>query len=375
MRIAAIDLFPLRLPMREAFRISRGPVGDPASGAPHLYLRITTESGAVGWGEARPSHRWSYETIESVIAAIRTYFAPTLIGLPAWDRDAVTSAMGREIAPGISTGCPIARSAVDMALHDLLARAAGVSLGAFLGGRAESSVALCRLISVGSPGEAARRAVEAVQEGYEGLKVKLAGQLAGDVELLRAVREAAPRAYLWADANQAYDLATATVLARRMEQLGADCLEQPLPANDWTGIRRLCAATALPIAADESVFSPADLIQLLKLEALDLLVLKVSKMGGLANALLAMQIAREAGIGLLGSGLTESSLGFAASAHLYGAFGTVSLADLNGPQFLEDDPIAEPLRIERGRVFTTTSRGIGVTVSEEKLARLATRET
>ena len=65
-------------------------------------------------------------------------------------------------------------------------------------------------------------------------------------------------------------------------------------------------------------------------------------MGGLANALLAMQIAREAGIGLLGSGLTESSLGFAASAHLYGGFGTVPLADLNGPQFLDGDPITDP---------------------------------
>src|SRR5439155_8802061 len=127
---------------------SRGSVGDPASGAPHVYLCLTTDDGQVGWGEARPSHRWSYETIESVVATIRGYFAPALIGLPAWDRDAIARAMDREIAPGISTGCPIARSAIDMALHDLLARAAGVSLGAFLGGRDESSVALCRLIAV-----------------------------------------------------------------------------------------------------------------------------------------------------------------------------------------------------------------------------------
>src|SRR5205807_10010187 len=140
------------------------------------------------------------------------------------------------------------------------------------------------------------------------------------------------------------------------------------------GMRRLCAATPLPIAADESVFSPGDLIQLLKLEALDLLVVKVSKMGGLANAVLAMRIAREAGIGLLGSGLTESSLGFAASAHLYGAFGTVPLGDLNGPQFLEDDPIADPLRIERARAYTTSAPGIGVVVSEEKLALFAASE-
>src|SRR5262249_21174697 len=132
-----------------------------------------------------------------------------------------------------------------------------------------------------------------------------------------------------------------------------------------------CAASALPVAADESVFSPSDLIQLLKLEALDLLVLKVSKMAGLSGALLAMRMAREAGIGLLGSGLTESRLGFAASAHLYGAFGAVPLADLNGPQFLREDPVERPLRIESGRVFTPAAPGIGVTIDEAKLARFA----
>src|SRR5262249_41969676 len=170
MRIASLDVFPLRLPMREAFRIARGSVGDPGAGAPHVYVRLATDEGRVGWGEARPSHRWSYETIESVVAALRLYIAPALTGISAWDRVAVHGAIDRELAPGISTGNPIARSAVDMALHDLLAGAAEVSLGAFLGGPESASVSLCKIIAVDDPAEAERRAAEASGQGYRGLK-------------------------------------------------------------------------------------------------------------------------------------------------------------------------------------------------------------
>jgi muconate cycloisomerase len=367
-KLVSLEVFPTRLPMRETFRIARGAVGDPTVGAPHLYLRLTADDGGVGWGEARPSPRWSYETPESVAAALRHYIAPLIPGREAWDVEGLHRAIDRELAPGISTGNPIARSAVDMALHDLLARAAGVSLGAFFGGRASSSLSLCKIIAVADPEEAGSRAGAAAAEGFRALKVKIGGGVAADLEILRAVQAAAPGAYLWADANQAYDAATAATLARRMEALGTDCLEQPLPANDWTGLRRLCASTALPIAVDESVFAPADLVQLVRLEALDLLVLKVSKLGGLSRALLAARIAREAGIGLLGSGLTESRLGFAASAHLYGAFGWVPYADLNGPQFLADDPVEGDLRIEGGEAFVTDAPGIGMTVSDERLA-------
>src|SRR5438270_2120177 len=263
MKLTAIDVFPLRLPFREEFRIARGSVGDPASGAPHVYVRVRAEDGSEGWGEARPSHRWSYETEESVLTTIRGYLAPALLGADPWDLRGLHQIMDREIAPGISVGAPIAKCAVDMAVHDLLARSAGVPLREFLGGAAEEKVRLSYLISVPGPEEAARRAAAAAAEGYGGLKVKIGTDPAHDLEILRAVREAAPGAFLWADANQAYDLPTALVQARKMEALGVDCLEQPLPANDWTGLQRVARSSGVPIAVDESVFAPGDLLQLL----------------------------------------------------------------------------------------------------------------
>src|SRR5262245_46363984 len=131
MNIAALDVFPVSLPFREEFRISRGSVGSPEEGAPHVYVRVTADDGSVGWGEARPSHRWSYETLESVVASIRRYLAPALVGVSAWDLREIGARMDRQLAPGISTGNPVARSGIDIAVHDLLARAAGVPLSAF----------------------------------------------------------------------------------------------------------------------------------------------------------------------------------------------------------------------------------------------------
>jgi muconate cycloisomerase len=142
-----------------------------------------------------------------------------------------------------------------------------------------------------------------------------------------------------------------------------------VPANDWTGMARIARDAAIPIAVDESVFSPADLVQLIRLEAADTLVVKLSKMSGLYRGALCTRLALEAGMGLLGSGLTESRLGLAASIHLMGACG-VPFADLNGPQFLADDPIAEEsLRIEPGMAYLPEAPGIGVTVDEGKLRK------
>src|SRR5688500_3103894 len=140
MKLASIDVFPLRLPFREEFRIARGSVGNPEQGAPHVYVRVRADDGSEGWGEARPSHRWSYETEESVVSTIRGYLEPSLKDVNLWDLRGVHAAMDSVIAPGISVGCPIAKCGVDMAIHDLLARKVGVPLANFLGGGADDRV-------------------------------------------------------------------------------------------------------------------------------------------------------------------------------------------------------------------------------------------
>ena len=369
MKIERIDVFPLNLPFLTEFKISRGSVGGPKSGAPHVYIRITADSGLVGWGESRPSPRWSYETPESVVTTIRNYLAPSLIGMDAEDLEVVHAVMDREIAPGITVGQPVAKSGIDMALCDLISKGQGLPLYKHFGAREASAVQLSYLVSVDSPSKAEEVTAAAVSQGYQGFKVKIGMDPALDLELIRAVKNAAPSCFLWADANQAYSTDMAIERSRDMAGIGVDVLEQPVPANDFLGLRELVARSAVPIAVDESVFALSDLEQLIGLKALDMLVIKVSKMAGLSRARKCIERAMDAGIGLLGSGLTETRLGLAASTHLYSAYGFKFPVDLNGPQFLADDPIKGGVTIERAVVNVGETPGIGVEIDEQKLAK------
>lgn len=369
MKIADIDIFPLRLPFRTEFKIARGSVGSPQAGAPHVYVRIRSEDGTVGWGEARPSHRWSYETEESVVSTLRGYLAPLLIGKDPADLEGILRLMDTDIAPGTTVGQPIAKSAVDIALHDLLGRARGMNVRDLFGARRADSVRLSWIVSDPTPEGSANIAREALGNGYTALKVKIGISPERDVELLEAVRGAAPKAYVWADANQAYTPAFALRMARACADLGIDVLEQPIPANDLSGLRRLVDHSDVPIGVDETVWSPADLIQAVRMDALDVLVVKVSKMAGLRRARQCVEMCRAAGIGVLGSGLTESAVGFTASAQLYGAYG-VEIADLNGPgQFLSDGPARDQVRIENGSALLPDGPGIGLDIDGDDVKR------
>ena len=371
MRIELIDVFPLNLPFLTEFKISRGSVGGPKAGAPHVYIRITADSGLIGWGEARPSPRWSYETFESVVTTIRNYLAPALIGIDAGDLEAVHAVMDREIAPGITVGQPVAKSGIDMALCDLIAKEQGAPLYRYFGAREASGVPLSYLVSVDSPAKAEEVASAAVSQGYQGFKVKIGMEPSLDLELIRAVKNAAPSCFLWADANQAYSVDMAIERSRDMAAIGVDVLEQPVPANDFLGLQELVGKSAVPIAVDESVFALSDLEQLIGLKALDMLVIKVSKMAGLSRARQCIERAMDAGIDLLGSGLTETRLGLAASSHLYSAYAFKYPVDLNGPQFLGDDPISGGVTINRAVVNVSETPGIGVVIDEQKLAEYA----
>lgn len=281
--------------------------------------------------------------------------------------------MSRDIAKGYNAGQPIAKAAIDVALHDLLAAAEGKRLVELWHGSPAQDIKLSYLISTADPEEAARKAQQAYAEGYKGLDVKIGLDKSRDEEILRAVRAAAPGLFLRVDANQAYSLPEALRIAKRMERIGVDVFEQPLPANQLLAHAELRRKVSVPIVLDESVWAPGDLLQAIRLEACDYAVIKLTKMGGLRGAKLCGEIARAAGLGLLGGGLTESSLGFAASGQLFRYLGIEEPVDLNGPFFLADDPIAELPLIQQGVAALPTGPGIGCVPDSGKLQQYSVR--
>ncbi|PTX64894.1 muconate cycloisomerase [Melghirimyces profundicolus] len=369
MIIAHVDVFPLNLPMKRSLSTSGGKVGDKARGAPHVYVRVRDREGVEGWGEARPSHRWSYETVESVVSTIRNYFAPRLIGMKVQDLQSVHRMMNGEIKGGVNTGQPIAKAAVDTALHDLIGRRENKTLPGLWMAPDRDFIHLSWLISTTDPDEAAIQAGKAKEEGYRGVDVKIGLDPVTDQSVLEAVKTAAPDLFFRVDANQAYTLSQAICMSRWLEKLGVDVFEQPLAANNLPGHAELRRKTHLPVALDESVWTSADFIQALRLEACDAVVIKCTKMGGVYGAKRCGEMVREAGLDLLGGGLTESGLGLAFSAHLFNYLEIMTPVDLNGPFFLAEDPLAEgPILCEGGEVRLPGGSGVGCVIDVDRLS-------
>lgn len=374
MKIAAIEVIPVRLPMKAVLTLSRGPSRSLEEGKRVALVKMTDSDGNVGWGEAGPSRRWSAETLESCVSSIRNYLAPAVIGHDLFDVAGLHAKMNLELAPGLDPGQPVAKCAIDLAVHDLIGKRLGINLQSWLGAKRADSIPLARLVSAASPQEAAQITEQALAEGYRGFKVKVGHHKALDAEIVRAVVGAARGGYVWADANQGYTLEEALRMARAMEPLGITLFEQPVAMSDVYGMKKLLSATPLTIALDEAAIGLPFVIELLRREAVEGLAIKVSKVGGIHYARQMCDLALNAGLTLIGSGLMDAPIGFAASVHLFAAYGIRLPADLNGPQFIAEDYLAQPLPVRDQVAYVPTAPGLGVVVDEDKVRRFTLKE-
>jgi muconate cycloisomerase len=160
-------------------------------------------------------------------------------------------------------------------------------------------------------------------------------------------------------------------MARAFERLGITLFEQPVPMSDIYGMKKLISASGLTIALDEAAMGVPFVIELIRRDAVEGLAIKVSKVGGIHYARQMCDLALNAGLTLIGSGLMDAPIGFAASVHLFAAYGITLPADLNGPQFIAEDYLARPLPIERQVARVPQGPGLGVELDEGKLRKFA----
>jgi muconate cycloisomerase len=357
--------------MKAVLTLPRGPTRTLEEGKRVALVKITDRDGHVGWGEAGPSRRWSAETLESCVTSIRQYLAPAVIGHDLFDIAGLHAKMNAELAVGLDPGQPIAKCAIDLAVHDLVGKRLGITLQSWLGAKRADSVPLARLVSAGSPDEAAQITQAALAEGYRGFKVKVGHRKDLDADIARAVVAAAKGAYVWVDANQGYTLEEALRLAKAFESLGIALFEQPVPMSDVYAMKKLLSATGMTIALDEAAIGLPFVIDLIRRDAVEGLAIKVSKVGGLHYARQMCDLALNAGLTLIGSGLMDAPIGFAASVHLFAAYGIRLPVDLNGPQFIAEDYLAQPLPIRGQVAHVPEGPGLGVVVDEAQLRRFA----
>lgn len=370
-RIDRIELFPVRYPMTGDFKFFRDARG--RAGRAAVLVKVTADDGSIGWGQSVPIAKWSDETPETALVAMREYFAPALLGRDAEDLDGAHRALDAAIAPGFSTGMPIARAGLDLALHDLIGRRRGQSLAQLWGRPARVALTLSWTVDVQRLDDAAGRVQQGRDRGYEHFNIKVGPDPEADAALARAVRALAPGCFLWADANGGYTVEAALRAAPMLADAGVDVLEAPLRPNQIAGWQRLKRQGALPLLMDEGVLSPTDLREFHALGMMDGVAMKPSRCGGLLSCRRQIEYCEAHGLLWLGSGLTDPDVSLAASLQLYAACGLGSPAALNGPQFVTADVLRAPLRVERGQAFVPTGPGLGIEVDEQRVRELVAR--
>lgn len=333
MKIVAYKLYESVVHCRRPFKIATG----EQDACRTLVLELVSSSGARAYGEAVPIPLLTDETLDGCRQTLAELLLPMLRGRDIWTLRELHRDMLRR------TRAKSARCAVDLAIHNLQARTLGISVSRLLGGSGDRFPTNYS-IGIEDPETTLRLAQEIVQAGYQRIKLKVGLNPEADIDIVRRISETLPSGVrLRLDANGGWDRLGAVHALQSMEKLGCpvELVEQPVPREDFAGLRFVKERTGYAIAADESVQTIHDARQLLQDGCVDILNLKLMKSGGLLPALEIATLARTFGCRLMIGGMVgESFLGVGAAAALASVM-NFEYADLDADILLRDTPFAE----------------------------------
>ena len=352
LEVAAVRRHLHRAPLRHPFVTA----ARRTEAVEYVVAEVELAGGTVGQGSAAETVAVTGEDAASILAALDGPLGAALRGARG-----TIGELSARIA-GAMPGATSAKAALEVALHDAWARAAGRPLVELLGGSAVATMRNDMTVSLEEPATMAERAREAVAAGHEILKIKLGHDIAEDRERLAAVVEAAPSARLRLDANQGWlpDQAVEIITGFEADGLPVELVEQPVAAGDVEGLARVTAAVSLPIMADEAVWSAADAHRLIEARACDLLNIKLAKTGGLRGAIEVAEAARRAGIDCMLGAMMEPRISITAAAHLALAHPAITMIDLDPPAWFASALPRGGIVQERGVLRLSGGPGLGL---------------
>lgn len=360
MKIASVDVIPISQHVRPGLAIVSAAGQHPESH--YLFVKISTEDGAAGYGEATLAPVWSGESQAAAQHIIGEILAPLLIGKDPHCLNALTDSMDRALM-----GNAFTKAAMELALVDLIARVRQVPAHVLLGGpRRDPEIRVKFSIGAFSPREAARVARHAVSLGLSAVKVKVGFDVTEDIARVEAVRsEVGEKIRIAVDANGGWTESDAIRAIPHLERLNINALEQPLRRGDFRGCARARQRTAIPIILDESIFTRQDALEAIRCDACDLISIYPGKNGGIFRSLEIAQMAAAAGLQcVLGSNL-EMDLGTAAMLHLAIAAPALTTSvdhDIIGPLYYERHFTDTPVRYRDGCVMVEDRIGWGISI-------------
>ena len=362
MKIERIEVFGVAMPLIGEFSTAYKSKSIQKS----AVVRITDSDGHIGLGNVDPVPGYSVESIEETLEALNSRFAPMVMSMDPGNIHLLWERMSSGTADFLD-----ARAAIEMACVDLTARRLGVAVHAYLGGAVKETVHFNAWIGILPPDEAAKETAGWQRRGFRSAKVKVGGGIDADRDRIKAIREAVGADFkLRIDANAGYDAETSIKLARMVARFDLQLFEQPVPADDIEGMRRVRQSAGIPIMADESVLDHASLIRVIKAEAADIVKVKVMKQGGICNTRRMIETAAAAGLRcVVGHGF---GLGINTVAEIMVAATSGNVIDgleYVGPLKTADDIVVEALDLTSGSLPLPCGPGLGVALDEAKLER------
>lgn len=337
----------------------------------YTLVRIALSDGSVGYGEGATlgGPRWAEESPESIKSVIDIYLRPALLNQPAAAFEANAQIMRKAAARNFS-----AKAAVDMALYDAVGKSLHMPAHQLMGGAVNRSFEVIWAMASGDVEQEIEEAKAKIDARlHRSFKIKIGFQKPeDDLRRLQRLVEAIPGIRLVVDVNQGWSEATATKFMPALSELGVALVEQPLPAGEIEGLRRVTSASSVPVMIDEGAFTAADIARAGALHAADVLSLKLVKSGSMLELKRAAAIASAHGMELYGGCLLESSIG--AAAHL-AVFSTLPQLQWGtehfGPQILVRDIVSKGPEFRDFQIHLPEGPGLGVEVNEAGLKEFA----
>ena len=354
MKITRCEVWSVTMRLTQPYSIAY----DDVDSAINVFLRVDTDRGISGFGCAAPDPHVTGEAPEEVLAALTAVAGPAIVG-----SDPLRHAMLMERLRKELTSKPSARAAIDMALFDILGKVAGLPVWRLLGGY-RSRIRTSATVGILPEAETVTTAQHLVSSGFRCLKLKGGRDVDDDIVRVLKVREAVGSAIeLRFDANQGYTVEQSLRFVEATRPARLELIEQPTPQGEVDLLGRVTQQVQIPVMADESLLTLRDAFRLARRDLVDMVNVKLMKVGGIAEAIQINAVARAASLEVMVGCMDEAALGIAAGLHFALARPNVAYADLDGHLDLLDDPTAGAVRLEAGTLIASERPGLGAELS------------
>jgi len=350
MKIIAVEYFRLDMPLAIPYTIAY----ETVTKTTNIILKLSTDKGITGWGCAAPDKEVTGETAEEVIANVEQVVVELLLGQSPFQIARFTHRL-KTLLPGSSSTMAM----VDMALYDLLARKAKLPLYQLLGGyRHEIPTSIT--IGILPLTQTIEQAGYYLMKGFSIIKLKGGLHLDSDIEKIMKLREKHGDEFLLRyDANQGYTSKEAITFIEKTKSANIEILEQPTSQKKEERLGEVSQNVHVPVMADESIKTLKDAFRLASNDMIDMVNIKIMKVGGILESQHINSVAKSAGMEVMVGCIDECALGISAGLHFALSRPNIEYADLDGHLDLLEDPFIDLFKLKKGILSPTNSYGLG----------------